>query len=280
LSLSFIEKDQGQTLRSLHFVKTCYPSTFIQNNHIMTFPIAPPGNRYFASRRRLLKWSLVGLGTTLLTSIPNSLMAQTSRSLKPLTFNADDLGILNFALLLEELEAAFYPAALKSGKITAPKEIEYLTAIGGHEAAHVKFLRGVLGSNALFKTSDLNLNQAGLSALLTDRSTILNSAVTLEDLGVHAYNGAGPSLKNPTYILAAGSIVSVEGRHAAGVRSLLGRPTTEPDSDRLVSDADLMASLNPFKGRAYDELYTPKQVVAAVGSLNVLNNPINGTLVA
>jgi len=41
-----------------------------------------------------------------------------------------------------------------------------------------------------------------------------------------------------------------------------------------------MASLNPFKGRAYDELYTPKQVVAAVGSLNVLNNPINGTLVA
>ncbi|MCY7276444.1 MAG: ferritin-like domain-containing protein, partial [Phormidesmis sp. CAN_BIN44] len=94
------------------------------------------------------------------------------------------------------------------------------------------------------------------------------------------YNGAGPSLKNPTYILAAGSIVSVEGRHAAGVRSLLGRPTTEPDSDRLVSDADLMASLNPFKGRAYDELYTPKQVVAAVGSLYVLNNPINGTLVA
>ena len=246
----------------------------------MTFPIAPPSKRYFASRRRLLKWSLVGLGTTLLTGVASPLMAQTSRSLKALTFNADDLGILNFALLLEELEAAFYPAAVKSGKITNPKELDYLTVIGNHEAAHVKFLRQVLGNNALFQTRDLNLNQAGLSALLTDRNTILNSAVTLEDLGVHAYNGAGTSLKNPTYILAAGSIVSVEGRHAAGVRSLLSRPTTETDDERLVSDADLAANLNPVKGRAYDELYTPKQVVAAVSSLNVLNNPINGSLVA
>ncbi|MGB7085879.1 MAG: hypothetical protein WBD47_10020, partial [Phormidesmis sp.] len=82
------------------------------------------------------------------------------------------------------------------------------------------------------------------------------------------------------YILAAGSIVSVEARHAGGVRALLGRPTTEPDSDRLIKDEDLVASLNPFKGRAYDELYSPKQIVAIVGSLNILNNPINGALVA
>ncbi len=169
---------------------------------------------------------------------------------------------------------------IKSGKITDAKELDYLKALGNHEAAHVKFLRGVLGNNALFQTSDLNLNQPGLNALLTDRTKILNTAVTLEDLGVHAYNGAGPSLTNPTYILAAGSIVSVEARHAAGVRSLLGRPSTETDNERLVSNANLQANLNPFKGRAYDELYTPKQVVAAVGSLKVLNNPIDGSLVA
>ena len=240
--------------------------------------IAPFSRRAAFSRRHALKWGLFGIGTAVLTGIPKALMAQTSS--KSLTFNADDIGILNFALLLEELEAAFYPAAIQSGKITDPKERDYLTAIGNHEAAHVKFLREVLGSNALFQTRDLSLNQAGLGALLTDRSTILNSAVTLEDLGVHAYNGAGPSLTNPTYILAAGSIVSVEGRHAAGVRSLLSRPTTETDRERLVSDANLAANLNPFKGRAYDELYTPKQVVAAVGSLRVLNNSINGALVA
>jgi hypothetical protein len=232
------------------------------------------------SRRSLLKWGLCGLGAFALTTLPRRLTAQTSNGIKTLTFNADDIGILNFALLLEELEAAFYSLVLESNKITDPTELDYVKALGTHEAEHVKFLRGVLDENVTFATEDLSFNQAGLDAVLINRDTILNTAVALEDTGVHAYNGAGPSLKNPTYLLAAGSIVSVEGRHAAGVRALLRRPVTEPDSDRAVSDAELVDELNPFKGRAYDELYTPKQIVAIVGSLNILNNPIDGTLVA
>lgn len=233
-----------------------------------------------ASRRTLLKWGICGLGTAAIASLPKALNARPNRRAKALTFNPDDVGILNFALLLEELEAAFYAAVVKSDKISDRQELEYMRTLGSNEAAHVEFLRNVLGTNASFKTSDLSFNKSGLTALMTDRNKILNTAVTLEDVGVHAYNGAGPSLTNPTYLLAAGSIVSVEGRHAAGVRSLLKRPTTEPDSDRAVNDADLMADLNLVKGRAYDELYTPKQIVAIVGSLNVLNNPINGELVA
>lgn len=232
------------------------------------------------SRRSLLKWGVFGLGAFALTTLPKQLTAQTSNGIKTLTFNADDIGILNFALLLEELEAAFYLLVLKSGKISDSTELDYMRALGAHEAEHVVFLRSVLGDNTTFRTKDLSFNRAGLDALLTDRNTILNAAVALEDTGVHAYNGAGPSLKNPIYLLAAGSIVSVEARHAAGARALLGRPATEPDSDRAVSEADLVPELNPFKGRAYDELYTPKQIVAIVGSLNILNNPINGTLVA
>lgn len=232
------------------------------------------------SRRTLLKWGLGGLGVAVLTTLPKRLIAQTPSGAKSLTFNADDVGILNFALLLEELEAAFYGLVLKSGKISDPQELDYIKALGAHEAAHVTFLRNVLGKDVLFQTKDLSFNQAGLNALLQDRSTILNTAVALEDTGVHAYNGAGPSLQNPTYLLAAGSIVSVEGRHAAGVRGLLERPATEPDSDRAVPDTELVADLNSFKGRAYDELYTPKQIVAIVGSLKIINNPIRGALVA
>ena len=246
----------------------------------MAFPSISLGRNALSSRRNLIKLGLLSLGTLVLTGVPKVSLSYPASRAKQLTFNADDIGILNFALLLEELEAAFYPAAIKSGKITNIKELDYLRAFGSQEATHVKFLRSVLGNNVLFQTSDLSLNRSALSALLTDRSKILNTAVTLEDLGVHAYNGAGTSLTNPTYLLAAGSIVSVEARHAAGVRALLGRPSTEADSERLVNDTNLQASLNPVKGRAYDELYTPKQVVAAVGSLKVLNNPIDGSLVA
>ncbi len=235
------------------------------------------------SRRSLIKWGiygLVGLGAMAVATIPSMMNAQTSSRGKTLTFNADDIGILNFALLLEELESAFYAAVISSGKITNSKELEYMRFLGAQETAHVTFLRSVLANQVLFATQDLSLNQNSVSRIIASRDSILNTAVTLEDVGVHAYNGAGPSLTNPTFILAAGSIVSVEARHAAGVRSLLGKPTTEPDSARLINDANLNASLNPFRGRAYDELYTPKQIIAIVGSLNLINNPIGGSLVA
>ena len=232
------------------------------------------------SRRSLIKWGIYGLGALTIAVMPRAINAQTNSRGKTLTFNANDIGILNFDLLLEELEAAFYAAVVSSGKITNSKEMEYMRYLGGQEAAHVTFLRSVLADQVLFATQDLSFNQSTLNNVLSSRDSILNTAVTLEDVGVHAYNGAGPSLTNPTFILAAGSIVSVEARHAAGVRALLGKPTTEPDSDRLINDANLNSSLNPFKGRAYDELYTPKQIVAIVGSLNILNNPIGGSLVA
>jgi hypothetical protein len=245
----------------------------------MSLSIQPLGKRSSASRRKLLKWGLFGIGTLALTTLPKAVTAQSSNGAKTLTFNADDDGILNFALLLEELEAAFYAAVIRSGKIRDRKELEYIRALGNHEAEHVKFLRSVLGKNATFQTRDLRFNRPGLNVLLRDRETILNTAVALEDTGVHAYNGAGPFIKNPTYLLAAGSIVSVEGRHAAGVRALLGRPVTEQDGDRT-GRVDLVKSLNPFQGRPYDELYTPKQIVGIVSGLNLINNPINGSLVA
>jgi Ferritin-like domain len=245
----------------------------------MTFQI-PPIHNGLSSRRSLLKWGMMGVGAAALATVPTTVLARSSRYLKPLTFTADDIGILNFALLLEELEATFYVLALRSGKVTDRTEYEYLRAIGRHEATHVTFLRKVLGSNAMFKSRELNYSSAGFRAVLKDRDTILNTAVMLEDTGVHAYNGAGPSLKDPTYILAAGSIVSVEARHSAGVRGLLRRPVTQKPSEDSIPKENLIPELNPFNGRAYDELYSPKQIVSIVSSLNILNNPVNGALVA
>ena len=132
----------------------------------MTFPDSFLGGTLLPSRRNLLKLGIVSLGTIALTGVPKALLAKSVSRGQKLTFNANDIGILNFALLLEELEAAFYPAAIKSGKITSAKELTYLRALGNHEATHVKFLRSVLGNNVLFQTSDLSLNPSGLNAVL------------------------------------------------------------------------------------------------------------------
>ncbi len=231
------------------------------------------------SRRALLKWSFLSFGTVAITQIPLALTAPQVNQISTLTFNADDFGFLNFVLLFEEIELAFYAAVVKSGKISG-QQLEYIQAFAAHEAKHVEFLRNLLGSKVIFKSRDLSFNQAGLAAILTDRQKILNTVCTFTDLGVHAYNGAGLSLTNPTFLLAVASMVSVEARHAAGIREVLKRPATEPDSDAAVKSATIVNSLNPFQGRAYDELYSPRQIVGIVKSLNILKNPINGKLVA
>ncbi|MCY7337186.1 MAG: hypothetical protein LH613_13400 [Chamaesiphon sp.] len=60
----------------------------------MAFPRLALEKNTYPSRRNLLKLGLM-VGTIALTAVPQVLMAQTSISIKKLTFNADDIGILN-----------------------------------------------------------------------------------------------------------------------------------------------------------------------------------------
>ncbi len=50
-----------------------------------------------------------------------------------------------------------------------------------------------------------------------------STAIAVEDLGVSAYAGQGPRLKQLPVIQAALSIHSVEARHAAWIRSIVGK---------------------------------------------------------
>jgi hypothetical protein len=128
-----------------------------------------------------------------------------------------DIGILNYAYALEQLEAAFYikvASSFYSGATS--KERMYLEDIRDHEIAHREFFKSALGNkaigNLLFDFSAINFSS---------RESVLQTAKAFEDLGVAAYNGAGELLENSDYLLIAGKIVSVEARHAAAVRDLL-----------------------------------------------------------
>jgi len=128
-----------------------------------------------------------------------------------------DVGILNYAYALEQLEAAFYMQVVASPyKQMSDMEKAYLTDIRDHEIAHREFFKAALGSKAI---QALEVNFSAID--FTSRTSVLGTAKAFEDLGVSAYNGAGKLLVNPDYLTIAGKIVSVEARHAAWVRDAI-----------------------------------------------------------
>jgi hypothetical protein len=186
-----------------------------------------------ASRAGFLKHAAVAGGTiaaggVLLGGLPKLVTAAPSP--------AQDVRILNFALLLEYLEAEFYTQAAGSGALSG-ETAEFARVVGAHERAHVAFLRKGLGSQAgakpTFDFKGTTENQARFQA----------TAVLLEDTGVAAYNGQGPNLTKKT-LGAAAQIVSVEARHAAWIRDIVRK--------------------NPAPA-AFDPARTRRQIETAVG---------------
>jgi hypothetical protein len=136
-----------------------------------------------------------------------------------INFGSGDTGVLNYAYALEQLEAAFYTMVVANPRFQAifnADEQQVLIDLRNHEVAHREFLKAVLGNKAIPAL------QVDFSSINFDsRAQVLLLAKTFEDLGVAAYNGAGRLLSDPNNLTVAGKIVSVEGRHAAAIRSLL-----------------------------------------------------------
>ena len=135
-----------------------------------------------------------------------------------------DVGILNYAYALEQLEAAFYTRVIASpySGITAA-ETAMLTDIRDHEVAHREFFRLAITGAGATPIPSLEVNFSSIN--FASRDSVLGTARTFEDLGVAAYNGAGRLITNPAYLVLAGKIVSVEARHAAYIRDLITNGT-------------------------------------------------------
>ena len=126
-----------------------------------------------------------------------------------------DIDILNFALTLEYLEAAFYAQGNVNKVWGTNRELRrFSTVVAQHEGTHVVFLKKVLGAKAVkrprFDFKDTVTNAAKFAA----------TAQVLEDTGVHAYLGQVPNIKTKAVLLGAGRILPVEARHAAWIRDL------------------------------------------------------------
>jgi rubrerythrin len=154
-----------------------------------------------------------------------------------------DVGVLNFALTLEFLEAAFYEQALEQAQGLSPEAKKLATTIHENEVEHVKALQATIkqAGGTPVKAPGVDFGRA-----FANEAAFLKLAQTFEDTGVSAYNGAGPSIKDKKVLAAAGSIVQVEARHAAAIR-LLRDQTPAPDAfDKSLQKQAVLDAVKPF----------------------------------
>ena len=173
------------------------------------------------SRRKFLGFAGAASGIVLLAS-----SCKKDDNNDGVNLGSGDVGILNYAYALEQLEAAFYIQVIATpfSGITATERI-FLTDIRDHEIAHREFFKNALGGNAI-PALEVDFSTINFSS----RDSVLGTAKAFEDLGVSAYDGAGYLIKDANYLLLAGKIVSVEARHAATLRELISPNTFLGDS--------------------------------------------------
>ncbi len=162
-----------------------------------------------------------------------------------INLGSGDVGILNYAYALEQLEAAFYIAVLGSQYSgMSHNERQILADVCNHEVAHRDWFEAAISSVApddIIPALTPNFDSVDFSS----RESVLATAQALEDTGVSAYNGAGQLIENPDYLLQAGKIVSVEGRHASAIRSMIAESNTAFAGDDIIDDNGLEMTRTP-----------------------------------
>jgi Ferritin-like domain len=152
-----------------------------------------------------------------------------------------DVEILNFALTLEYLESNFYNVKGKQVGLSGQAKT-YATDFGGQEAEHVAALTA-----AIKQLGGTPVKEPTFVFPVTNQSSFLALASTLENTGVGAYNGAAPSISSKQVLAEAGSIVQVEARHAAAINLLINKtPTPNGAFDKPLTKAQVLVAVSPL----------------------------------
>jgi rubrerythrin len=195
------------------------------------------------SRRGLLGVTLGGVGAIV--------FGKTSVAEAGAGLPASDVDILNYALVLEYLQASFYTEAERSGALSGATA-QAARVVGATERAHVKAFRQLLGSHAVARPT------FDFQGVTEEQRPFLKTAVGFEDLAVEAYKGQAPKLRSNAVLAAAVGIHSVEARHAAWMRELFGitpavnafdQPASRAKINRIVASTHFIVSSPLMKAR-------------------------------
>ena len=203
----------------------------------------------FLKKAGLAGGAMVGGGALLSALTPAAAMAAKGMGRPPAKFGKGDIGILNFALTLEYLEAAFYNEATANKVASGAQESAFLKRVTADENAHVAFLKKALGKKAV-AAPKVDFGDA------TSKAKWLATSMVLENTGVEAYGGQALNIESPAYVAAALSIWAIEARHAS-VAGLLVKPTSK--------------NISP-DGGAFNDTKTAAQVLKAVEGTGFLKS--------
>jgi len=196
-------------------------------------------------RRELLFRSaaLFGAGTLL----SSSLSAQTAPT---------DLTLLNFALSLENLEAAFYTQGLAQfsstdfnnstfiqnfGSVISGDVYAYLSLIRNHETQHVRSLQALITSLNGTPVKPCTYNFGYKTA-----DDFITVAALLENTGVMAYDGAMSQISSASLKTQAATIATVEARHASYLSLLTGNSPFPASFDTPATSTAILAAAAKF----------------------------------
>ncbi|MDP8943316.1 MAG: ferritin-like domain-containing protein [Actinomycetota bacterium] len=135
-------------------------------------------------------------------------------------FGRGDIGILNYALTLEHLEAEFYEEVVRSGEVTDRKLATLAKRIGENENEHVEALTATV--KQLGGTPAKKPKTNFRSVIEGGPKKILATAAVVENVGAAAYLGQAGNIKSDEVLAAALSIHTVEAEHAAALNELAG----------------------------------------------------------
>jgi hypothetical protein len=194
---------------------------------------------YGTSRATFVRNAIFGSGALLAALVlpPTATSASASR----------DTSILNFDLVFEFLQSSFYVSAVNEGAVEQMRPQNQLWAhtLGAHELAHVRILKTVLGRKAVRKPF---FDFRGV----TERpAAFLKTAVAMEDLTVGLLAGQAARFRDRRLVAAVFSLLTVEARHAAWAREIVGftpvlhavdKPKSLEEVDRIVRSTRFIAA--------------------------------------
>ncbi|KAI0029474.1 ferritin-like domain-containing protein, partial [Vararia minispora EC-137] len=190
--------------------------------------------------------------------------------------NPNDVLVLQFAQVLNQLEQQFYQQALakfqpsditSAGFTSSNVVLQQLTQLQSDESSHITALQSSLTS---LGQTPLTTCQFDFTTVLTDISTTVTVARLVENVGVGAFLGAAHLVSDPTILTAAASIVTVEGRHQT-MLNIFNNGAAIPNAfDLPLLPNEVLAIASPFiSGCNLGVQANPTLTITNTGAVNV-----------